>query len=129
MTSLVSRVLARSLGVLVGALLVVGAVTAGLAATTSKLTWPLPSAGIVPPVSVTLFAPATGTKVPPQVADPPATGETTRPPAATGLVGWVVDGRLSVNVTLVSATPFGLLSVIVTDDLPPAGIGVEFCGR
>ena len=86
-------------------------------------------AGIVPPVSVTLFAPATGTKVPPQVVDPFGIGDTTRPPAATGLVGWVVDGRLSVNVTLVSATPFGLLSVIVTDDLPPAGIGVEFCGR
>ena len=67
--------------------------TVGLSATTSNLTLQLPSAGIVPPASETLFAPAAAVSVPPQVVDAFGTGATTMPPAAIGLVGCVVDGR------------------------------------
>src|SRR4030095_12602623 len=101
------------------------ALTVGDSATTSNTTLQLPSAGIDPPESDTLFAPATAVRIPPQVVDAFGIGETTMPPSATP----GVDGRLSVNARAVIATPFGLFNVIVTVDLPPAGTGVEFCGR
>jgi len=81
----------------------------GAEATTSNFTVQLPFAGIVPPVKLALVAPAFAVTVPPtHVVDELGVGAMASP-----------AGSASLNVALVSCTPLGLASVIVTvDGLP-----------